>query len=105
MPRRERRRPRCERHDTPVRLAAHARVGVTVIMPGDEADALAPLPLALLSTVDAELSTDDLERFRRWGLRTLGDLAKLPPADLVSRMSRAALMWQAMARGEDIRPL
>jgi protein ImuB len=39
------------------------------------------------------------------GLRTLGELAALPAADLVARMGRAALAWQAIARGEDIRPL
>jgi protein ImuB len=43
--------------------------------------------------------------FKRWGLKTLGELAVLPPADLVSRMGRPALAWQAMARGEDLRPL
>ena len=43
--------------------------------------------------------------FRHWGLKTLGELAALPAADLVARMGRAALAWQAIARGEDIRPL
>jgi protein ImuB len=43
--------------------------------------------------------------FQHWGLRTLGELAALPAADLVSRMGRPALAWQAIARGEDIRPL
>ena len=88
-------------------LLAHAHVGVTVVLAGDEADALAPLPLAalaVLQTSDFELRTST-DTWRRWGLRTLADLAKLPAADLVSRMGRGALMWQAMARGEDIRPL
>ena len=43
--------------------------------------------------------------FKRWGLKTLGELAALPAADLVSRLGRPATMWQAIARGEDIRPL
>ncbi len=43
--------------------------------------------------------------FKRWGLKTLGELAALPSADLSSRLGRPALVWQAMARGEDIRPL
>ena len=38
-------------------------------------------------------------------MKTLGELAALPAADLVARMGRAALAWQAIARGEDIRPL
>ena len=41
----------------------------------------------------------------RWGVRTLGELAALPPADLAARTGRAGLVWQAMARGEDTRPL
>ncbi len=43
--------------------------------------------------------------FKKWGLKTLGDLAALPAADLVSRLGRRALEWQAIARGDDIRPL
>ena len=38
-------------------------------------------------------------------MKTLGELASLPPADLVSRLGRPARVWQAMARGEDTRPL
>ena len=38
-------------------------------------------------------------------MKTLGELAALPSADLVSRLGRPALAWQAMARGEDLRPL
>ncbi|HZT76318.1 MAG TPA: hypothetical protein VFA27_06650 [Vicinamibacterales bacterium] len=104
---------------TAARLLARAHVGVTVTLAGDEAEAVASLPLAQLSSLNAQGSTLKAQRsafdlesaalsvetWTRWGLRTLGDLAKLPPADLVSRMGRAALVWQAMARGEDIRPL
>jgi protein ImuB len=43
--------------------------------------------------------------FKHWGLKTLGEVAALPAADLVSRMGRPALAWQAIARGEDIGPL
>jgi protein ImuB len=93
-------------------LIAQARPGLTVIAPGEEAAALAPLPLALLekinspfSTLNAETSALSVERFSRWGLRTLGELAALPAADLVSRLGRPARAWQAIARGEDIRPL
>jgi protein ImuB len=101
-------------------LIALARPGLTVIATGEEATALASLPLALLATLEkyeARSSTyeDEAEAARtsdfvlrtskRWGLRTLGDLASLPTADLVSRLGRSARMWQTMARGEDIRPL
>ncbi len=38
-------------------------------------------------------------------LRTLGELAALPAPDLTSRLGSQALVWQAIARGEDVRPL
>src|SRR5262249_25518036 len=45
-----------------------------------------------------------LQTFQKWGIRTLGDLAALPAADLVSRFGRPARQWQAFARGEDLHP-
>jgi hypothetical protein len=48
--------------------------GVTVVPAGREAAALAPLPLALLS-----LAPEREELLLRWGLRTIGDLQRLPP--------------------------
>jgi protein ImuB len=113
-------------------LLALARPGLTVIAKGEEASALASLPLALLETVEkyevrstkyegsskdeaggereesvdaARTSDFVLRTSKHWGLKTLGDLASLPTADLVSRLGRCARTWQAMARGEDIRPL
>ncbi|HEY1913619.1 MAG TPA: hypothetical protein VGG73_22010 [Vicinamibacterales bacterium] len=105
-------------------LLARSHPGLTVIAPGEEAAALASIPIAILAKCDAH-RTQSLQgpqrkpafanaeysalaavtAFTRWGLKTLGDLAALPPADLVSRMGRPALAWQAMARGEDLRPL
>ncbi len=46
-----------------------------------------------------------LATFRRWGLRTLGDLASLPPAELSARLGAEGPALQALARGEDRRPL
>ena len=48
---------------------------------------------------------DQLATFRRWGLRTLGDLAALPSDDLAARLGRQDTDWQCLARGEDGRPL
>ena len=42
---------------------------------------------------------------RRWGLRTLGDLTALPPADVAARLGQAGVQWQRLARGEDPAPL
>ena len=46
-----------------------------------------------------------LSAIDRWGIRTLGELAALPPADLAARLGQQGLLWQALARGEDVRPL
>ena len=46
-----------------------------------------------------------LATFRRWGLRTLGDLASLPAAELAARLGAEGPALQALARGEDCRPL
>ena len=99
-------------------VVALARPGVTIVARGEEADALAPVHIGLLEKlVDAaspqrEAMIPEREPFRRaiavftrWGLKTLGELAALPPADLVARMGKHAVAWQATARGEDTRPL
>jgi nucleotidyltransferase/DNA polymerase involved in DNA repair len=41
----------------------------------------------------------------RWGLRTIGDLAALPAADLLARLGADGVRWHRYARGEDDRPL
>ncbi len=42
---------------------------------------------------------------RRWGLKTLGDLASLPSDDLFERLGLVGVALQRLARGEDLRPL
>jgi protein ImuB len=94
-------------------VLALARPGVTVIDAGRERDALAPLPIAILEKAHGSwLMTHgpaplalSLEPLKRWGIRTLGEFAALPPADLSSRLGQQALAWQAIARGEDTAPL
>src|SRR5690606_18463401 len=93
---------------TAARLLVRHRAGITVIGPagtgdgagaedgdGSDARALAPLPLALLADIapDApEGSTrpgdahDLLGTLRRWGLKTLGDLAALPAGEVAARL-------------------
>ena len=100
---------------TAARLLVRHRAGITVIEPGSEAAALASLPLALLeqiADVRSDLQPDPHApdapptlTLRRWGLRTLGELAALPPDDLAARLGQAGVRWQALARGEDPRPL
>ena len=110
---------------TAARVLAIARPGLTVVTPGEERDALAPLAMGILEKIHGDHDVERRERkdrrdtsvqkensaifaisaFQRWGLRTLGEVAALPPADLSSRLGRAGLVWQALARGDDVRPL
>jgi protein ImuB len=125
---------------TASRLLAEARAGVTVVPAGEEAKALAPLPIDLVQVIsDRSQAQSDrssepvgsarfyrmspvsdivrarrrrsradptpLPTLRRWGLRTLGDLAGLPPPDLAARLGREGPALQAIARGEDHGPL
>jgi protein ImuB len=86
------------------RVAAHAAArlgdGVTVVKPGEEARYLAPLPVTAL-----ECAPELEERFRRWGIRTLGHLSALPSASLFERLGTEGVRLQHLARGEDARPL
>jgi protein ImuB len=116
-------------------VLAMSRPGVTVVARGGEADALAPVHIGILDIMAADEGAQSPLRspgtpqsfarkgpavpasaavaalpsavvaFKRWGLNTLGELAALPAADLASRMGRPALAWQALARGDDTRPL
>ncbi|MCM3879894.1 MAG: DNA polymerase Y family protein [Vicinamibacterales bacterium] len=97
-------------------LLAQSRAGLTVVPEGAEAATLAPLPLSALSEFDSRLRASGsrpkaqspepkVDQLTRWGLRTLGDLAALPSADLSERLGQEGLMWQRWARGEDARPL
>jgi protein ImuB len=63
---------------------------------GGERAALAPLPLDLLG-----IGAERLLLFRRWGLRTIGDLARLPPVALAERLGPDGPRLAHLARGED----
>jgi protein ImuB len=76
------------------RLKAAATRGITVIAEGQEASALAALPLAVL-----HLEEEYAETFAVWGIRTLGELAALPEVELVTRLGARSLAWRDLARG------
>ena len=108
---------------TAAAVLALARPGVTVVDAGRQAAALAPLPIGLLEQIQpqntpnppkavdqnhrgsASSAISAISAVKHWGIRTLGELAALPAAELVARLGRGALAWQAIARGEDMRPL
>jgi protein ImuB len=89
---------------TTARLMVRHRAGLSIIEPGTEADALAALPLAMLDAI-ADANSPLGMVLKRWGLRTLGDLAALPADDLAARLGQDGVRWQRLARGEDAAPL
>jgi protein ImuB len=84
-------------------LLAHARSGITVAAAGEEAVALAGLGLGTLRGLGPH--QDLLAILSRWGLRTLGDLAKLPEAEVRTRLGPMGLRLHRAARGLDDTPL
>lgn len=81
-------------------VLARAREGLTIVPAGDEARVLAPLPLGLL-----DLDAERRELLERWGVRTIGDLARLPATGLAERLGPEAPRLLRKARGEDESPL
>ncbi len=71
------------------------RTPVRVIPMGEEAAALASLPLAVLDTTAEQADT-----FGLWGIGTLGLLATLPEKELIARMGQAGKRLRQLARGE-----
>jgi protein ImuB len=117
---------------TAARLLVRHRAGMTVVDAGTEAAALAGLPLALLQELAGNPTsqiphpeeipnprsqiknsfkdqrskiTNDCAALRRWGLKTLGELAALPPDDVMARLGLTGVELQRLACGEDGRPL
>ncbi len=76
------------------RLKAAATRGITVVPSGQEAPALGKLPLAVL-----DLPAGHAETFAVWGIRTLGELAALPEADLIARLGPQSAAWRSLASG------
>jgi protein ImuB len=104
-------------------VLALSRPGLTAVKSGKEAEAIAPVAIGILDKLlevlparSSDTSRSDRDRladaadspvpvFTRWGLRTLGQLAALPSSDLSARLGRRGLVWQLIARGQDVGPL
>ncbi|HEX5503189.1 MAG TPA: hypothetical protein VFW96_11240 [Thermomicrobiales bacterium] len=80
--------------------AAHGPATPTLLLADDVAAFLAPLPVAATG-LDGDLAA----RLALVGLRTLGDLAALPRGALGDYLGAPAGALEALARGEDGRPL
>jgi protein ImuB len=70
------------------------RVSLRVVQSGEEARALAALPLTVLDLTEKQAAT-----FTHWGIRTLGMLAALPEKDLIARMGQAGKRLRQLALG------
>jgi protein ImuB len=65
-----------------------------------------PRPRGGVDAAEARARYDSMmEIVGRWGVRTLGELAALPPAQLAARLGQPGIRLQRLARGEDIGPL
>ena len=80
--------------------AARGFAGTTVIPKGQEAAVLAKLPLNLLRG-----SAETAELLHLWGIRTFGDLAKLPPLGVAARLGEEGVELQRLAWGQGYRQL
>jgi protein ImuB len=86
------------------KLAARVAAGLPdsprVVPAGEEGEFLAPLPLSRLSPQIEIAAT-----LERWGLRSIGDFARLPPGEVESHLGELGRQFHAAARGLDPRPL
>ena len=116
---------------TAARLLAHARPGISVAE-GDEARRMVselPIDLLTVALASGEQASGqpagravgsvagsvggsvvagaepDILTLKRWGLRTLGDFARLPADGVAARLGQEGVTWQRLARGEDLAPL
>jgi protein ImuB len=85
-------------------LAARNLPGTTILVAGNEAHALASIPIEALPAAPDQILT-----LRRWGIHTLGELSALPEAGLVERLGAAGSRLRRLALGQgdsilDIQP-
>src|SRR5438128_431347 len=82
------------------RVAAELPQTPTIVPPGEEAKFLAPLPLGRLSP-----QLEAAAMLHRFGLESIGDLARLPESEIASRLGEIGRELHFAARGLDPRPL
>jgi|CXWL01.1.fsa_nt_gi protein ImuB len=82
------------------RLAATLPASPRIVPVGEETAFLAPLPLSRLAPELALAQT-----LAAWGILTIGDLARLPAAEVHARLGASGAALLGAARGLDPRPL
>ncbi len=86
------------------KLAARVAAGLpdspTVVPEGEEQQFLSQLPLSRLAP-----QIDIAETLERWGIRSIGEFARLPEGEVASRLGELGRELHATARGIDPRPL
>ena len=79
--------------------------GTTIVAPDGSPSFLAPIPVSALEQDRPDRETSELcDLLRRLGLRTLGDVAVVPPARLVERFGALGVLASRLARGLEERP-
>jgi protein ImuB len=89
--------------------AARSFKGVTIIDAGDELLHLGTLSIKnldySLAAVEKKRAEECHETFALWGVRTFGDLAKLPLPGVAERLGQAGVCLQKLAQGNSDRRL
>ena len=89
--------------------AARAFKGVTIINSGEESAKLESLSIKRidysLATIEEKRAAEIQETFSFWGVRTFGDLARLPLSGVAERLGQAGVRLQKLAQGKSERQL
>ena len=75
--------------------------GFVVVLPGTEADFLAPLPIGVIPGLGPKTE----ERVRLMGIRTVGDLAAYDTNRLIQALGTGGAVLQRLAQGRDRAPV
>ena len=82
-------------------ITSHTPNALTVVLPGAEAEFLAPLPVGELWGVGPSTA----EKLRALGMETIGDIARWDEIDLAQRFGKHGASLARRARGIDNRPI
>ena len=84
--------------------AAAAKADALKSAPATPEPPIAP-PVNRRAAESMSKALDLLQTLRRWGIKTLGALAALPPGEVYERLGARGVAWQRLARGEDTSPM